>query len=201
MKMATVPKLWPNSTIAILASGPSLTPEDVGYVRGKARVIVVNTTYQIAPWADVMYACDAKVWKWHKGAPEFTGLKYALTAESRRWAPTVQVLKATGLDGLELEPHGLKTGRNSGYQCIGLSFHLGAKQILLLGFDMKRGRNGGTHWHGDHPHQGGMPFSSYLKHFPTLVKPLRENNVEVLNCTPGSALGCFPKANLREVLQ
>src|SRR5690606_8383467 len=34
-----VPRRWPNSTVVCLASGPSLTPEDVAFCRGKAPVI------------------------------------------------------------------------------------------------------------------------------------------------------------------
>ena len=50
-----------------IASGPSLTPEDVQAVKewrdaGKGKVIVVNTTFRAAPWADAMFAMDAKWW-------------------------------------------------------------------------------------------------------------------------------------------
>jgi len=69
-----VPRLWPGATVACLASGPSLTRADVALVRAQGLpTIVVNTTYQMAPWADVLYACDAKWWAWQQGAPGFRG--------------------------------------------------------------------------------------------------------------------------------
>jgi len=39
-----------------------------------------------------------------------------------------------------------------------------------------------------------------LPHFPTLQPALTERGIEVINCTPGSALTCFPMGNLDEVL-
>jgi hypothetical protein len=70
-KYWTAPELWPGSAFVIVAGGPSLTPEQVAACHGrtmfgsKVRMIVVNDGYRIAPWADVLYFCDCKWWKWH----------------------------------------------------------------------------------------------------------------------------------------
>ena len=95
-----VERLWEGETVVCLASGPSLTPADVEYVRGKARVIVINTTVLLAPWADVLYACDARWWQWHhKTVKGFAGMKFALTKASAPFGVTV--LRNTGATGLE----------------------------------------------------------------------------------------------------
>jgi hypothetical protein len=185
-----------------MASGPSLTQEDADYCRGKADgVIVVNTTYKRAPWADALVASDVRWWQWHKGAPDFQGLKYA-TSKHVRW-PKVQNLRNTGPKGLELDPTGLRHGINSGYRAINLAFHFGATRIILLGYDMKRGDDPKRleHWHGDHPVPSRSQYPSFIKYFHSLVEPLREHGVEVINCTPGSALDAFPMADLRDVLK
>jgi hypothetical protein len=192
-----VPRLWPDSTIVCVASGPSLTVEDVEFVRGKARVIAVNTSYRMAPWADVLYACDARWWKWHKGVPEFEGLKFTLT--SPVWQG-VRLLKNTGAAGLEVKPHAIRNGRNSGYQAINVAFHLGAKRILLLGYDMQRGPGGKSHWHGEHPMVQRSPFSSFVQMFDTIVDPLKKHGVEVINCSRETALKCFPRMTITEAL-
>jgi hypothetical protein len=200
--MATVPRLFPNGTIVCMASGPSLTQEDADYCRGKADgVIVVNTTYQRAPWADALVAADVRWWQWHKGAKDFKGLKYA-TSKHVNWAG-VQILRNTGANGIELDPTGLRHGINSGYRAINLAVHFGAARIILLGYDMKRGDGPKRleHWHGDHPVPSRSQYPSFIKHFRTLVAPLRDLGIEVLNCTPGSALDCFPMADLRDVLK
>lgn len=79
---------------------------------------------------------------------------------------------------------------------------LGASRILLLGYDMKLGPNGEKHWHADH--RGRNPHAAQLEGwrnaFATMLPDLAKAGVEVLNCTPGSALTCFPTANLRDWL-
>lgn len=200
--MVTVPKLWPGETFVCIATGPSLTPEDVSYVQGRGRVIAINDSIRLAPWADVMYACDEMIWKVHykryrREMEAFTGLRYALQKPAARF-PGVQVLKATGDTGLELDPRGLKTGRNSGYQAINLAVHLGAKRIVLLGYDMSLGPKGKQHWFDD-PRPRSM-LTKFRLHFPTIAKPLKEVGVEVLNCSRRSALTCFPKVSLEHAL-
>lgn len=192
---ATVPRLWPESTIVCLATGPSLTRDDCEYVRGKVdAAIAVNDAYKWAPWADVLYGCDAKWWYWHKGAEGFQGRKYAMQPQGKKW-PGVDVLANTGAKGLELDPTGLRTGNNSGYQAINLAVHFGAKRIILLGYDMR-----GNHCFGHHPDNSRPPFHLCIERFKTLVGPLREAGVEVINCTPKSALDAFPIRPLADVL-
>src|SRR5690349_21512799 len=60
--------VWPNSEVAILASGPSMTPKIADLVAdwkskaGNRKVIAINTTFKLAPWADVLFACDLPWW-------------------------------------------------------------------------------------------------------------------------------------------
>ena len=56
----SVPKLWPNSTVVCIGTGPSLTQADVDLCCSQARVIAVNDAYRMAPLADVLYAADDK---------------------------------------------------------------------------------------------------------------------------------------------
>lgn len=197
--LPTVPRLCPGGTVVCLGTGPSLTQEDVDYVRGKATVIAVNDAFRFASWAEVLFSCDAKwwYWNWKKGASDFAGLKFALTPGASKY-PGVTVLKKTGETGLELDPTGLRAGRNSGYQAVNLAVHLGAARIVLLGYDMRS--NGKDHFFGAHPDSSKPPFAICLQRFATLVEPLKQLGVSVVNCTPGSALKCFPCQPLAEAL-
>lgn len=193
-----VPKLWPGETAVCIGGGPSLMPEDVAWCRGRARVIAVNDAYRIAPWADLLYACDAKWWRWHGGVPTFTGLKATLEPAE---FPGIRRLRRGPLLGLATAPDTLATGRNGGYQAINLAVHLGATRILLLGFDMRR-IDGRAHWFGDHPvpSQPDIHARAMLPCFDSLPGPLAARGVEVLNCTPGSALTVFANRPLRSIL-
>lgn len=202
--MVSVPKEWPGDTVVILATGPSLTQEDVDYCRGKARVIAINDAYTLAPWADCLYATDAKWWNWHRGVPEFAGAKWSM--EHSQWNntrakyPDIQRLRNTGALGLEHQPTGLRNGRNSGYAALNLAYHYGAKQIILLGYNMQPYK-GKRHFFGDHPQISPSPYNQFRSAFETLVKPLGKAGVKVINCSRDTVLNCFPKAELRDALK
>jgi hypothetical protein len=201
--MPTVPKEWPGETCVVIATGPSLTPDDVNYCQGKARVIAVNDAYKLAPWADCLYATDAQWWHWHRGAPEFAGAKWSL--EHSQWGnfreryPDVQRLRNSGPSGLEHDPSALKNGRNSGFAAVNLAYHYGATRVILLGFDMQR-KGGKSHFFGEHPNRSSSPYPQFRERFKTLVKPLAKAGVEVVNCSRNSVLECFPKAELRQTI-
>lgn len=195
---ATVPHLCVGGTVVCLGGGPSLTPADVDYVRGKASVIAINDAYRLAPWADVLYACDARWWEWHRGVPSFQGLKFSLQKRAAQW-PGVRVLRNTGTEGLERKPTGLRTGRNSGYQAINLARHLGAVRVLLLGYDMQH-TGGKTHWHGDHPGSPPSYVGSFRSSFKALAQVLHEYQLTIINCSRETALSCFPRQAIDDVL-
>lgn len=191
---AVVPKLWPGSTVVCLGTGPSLTAADVDAVHGKAKVIAINNAHVLAPWADVLYACDYKWWHWHKGAPTFRGMKFSIDERARGF-PGVQILRNSGKDGLEMDPTGLKTGSNSGFQAINLAVHFGAMKVLLLGYDMQ-----GQHFFGNHPDGSAPPFEICLRQFRTLVEPLKKLGVHIINCTRTTQLDCFPMMAIEDAL-
>lgn len=198
---ARAPRLCPGGTVVCLGGGPSLTPADVDACRGRATVIAVNDSWRLAPWADALMASDAAWWAARKGVPEFGGLKFSLEANSGRW-PGVTVLQVTGDKGIEPEPTGLRTGRNSGAAAINLAVHFGAARVLLLGYDLQAKDEAHSHWFGAHqrPLRGGSPYQLFRQMFEAMVQPLKDAGVSVINCTAGSALRCFPFSSLAEAL-
>jgi hypothetical protein len=152
----------------------------------------------LAPWSDLLYACDGAWWDRYEGVPDFAGIRVTQDARARdRWG----CLYVPSVDepGLSLDPSVIHQGGNSGYQALNLAVLLGARRILLLGFDM-----GGEHWHPRHPYGLNNPsegnFARWLRAFETGLPDLERAGVEVINATPGSALNCFPKANLEVLL-
>ena len=191
---------WSNDVAVCIASGPSLKREQVNYVYGRAKVIAVNNNWELAPWADVLYACDVKWWNHYRGVPEFFGVKYSLE-------PTifedVHQLKDSGGEEFAVEWPEICTGvfGNSGLQAINLAYHFGARKIILLGYDMQY-TNGKKHWHPDHP--SGMnnanPVIQWVENFERLAPILADKGLNIINCTRKTALKCFPQAEIRKVL-
>lgn len=196
--MIPVPRVWDGETAVILAGGPSLTQKDVDAVRGRARVLAIKDAVRLAPWADALYACDGKWWKRWGAGLRFEGLKYSLEYPQ---APLAGVLANTGPKGLELDPSGIRTGKNSGYQAINLAVHLGVRRVILLGYDMQPAEDGRHHWFGAHPYStNNPPYWAFLDLWPSIVEPLKAVGVEVVNATRRTALDCFPKVSLEEAL-
>lgn len=198
-----VPLLCPGGTVACLAGGPSLTAEDVAFVRGTAdAVVAVNDAHRLAPWADVLYSSDQRWYAHYQGVPTFQGLKFGLQPLVAPAPWGVTVLQNTGDRGLELDPGGLRNGRNSGYAAVNLAVHLGAARILLLGYDLGHAPHGLKHWFGDHPDglRAMSPYQTFLVMFESIVEPLRQIGVEVINCSRQTALTVFPRVPLAEAL-
>lgn len=196
---AAVPRLFPGRTIACLATGPSLTRADVQACRGRLPVIAVNDAVRWAPWADVLYACDAKWWDKHPETTAFAGLKVGQQFVTGR--EDVHFLKNTGDADLETEPTGVRTGKNSGYQAINVAVHLGARRILLLGYDMQMSPTGQRNFVAVPRPAPDPQFALWIAYFATLVAPLRALGIEVLNCSRQTALRCFPRVPLERALE
>ena len=203
MSYWTVPLEWTGETCFILGCGPSLRGFDARVLRGRGRVIAVNDSFRLAPWADVLYACDLRWWQTRQaGVRDLWAGRRMVTLENE--IDGVLRLRNSGEDGLETDPGALRTGKNSGYQAIGLAYHFGASRIVLLGFDMRLGRHGELHWNersdGQTPQGFAGTLALMLPKFETLRKPLATAGVQVVNATPGSALRVWPMVRLGDVL-
>ncbi len=229
----SVPKSWAGETCVILAGGSSLRGFHALSVYGSVRVITINDSWRIAPWADVHYFHDAKWWddqvmynrRSIDGTADFADMVRkgfwvnGAKDESFRDHSRIHTLKVrqSNCRGLEKNPSALAHGANSGYQAINLAYHFGAKRIMLLGYDMHV--NGRSHWHDEARPQWRnerYPEIHFLPHFdgsveglvdgkvvtvkPSLVDALKAEGVDVVNCTPGSALKCWPYLPLDEAL-
>lgn len=198
-----VPPDWKGRTVAVLASGPSMSSAIAERVRAAAiPTIVVNSTVQLAPWADVLLAGDRGWWtQCSVLADSFNGLKVTSTASIRY--PGLLYLVPTGPEGYDHEPNCVRTGGNSGYQAVHVAMRAGARRIVMCGVDLTLAH--GVHWHGPHPRLLGNPTPTTIelmrRRFATLVVPAKKIGVEIVNCSPISALQCFDRMSLDEALK
>lgn len=202
---------WADAAVVIMASGPSLSVEQVAAVYAwrtaegmsdRRRVIVINTTFRLAPWADMLFACDMGWWTLHiaEAREDFRGELWTqdLRAQLEYKVRRVQSVRS---EGLGRKPGVIHQGHNSGFMAINLAWQCGASRIVLLGFDM-RDVDRRSHWHGDHPKPLNLcrNFPLWIAALNALAADLRVEGTDVVNCTPGSALTCFPMRDLREEL-
>jgi hypothetical protein len=101
-----------------------------------------------------------------------------------------------GEDGPGLGKDRLRYGSNSGYQAINLAYLMGAKRILLLGYDM--GHSDKRHFFGEHPKaiRASTDYRQFIPGFSALARDLDKEGVSVINCSRQTALTCFPRGNI-----
>jgi hypothetical protein len=201
-----VPRRWSGASI-VAASGPSLT-EDVAALCRSLPVVAVNDAYKLLPHADVLYGCDDRWWRARDGVSEFVGEKWT-SVDNNRWTKVLPIAKQYGMRVVigraqpffSLDPRVIHYGRNSGFQAINLALLLGGNPLLLVGFDF-RNVDGRTHFFGDHqkPLANTHCFKHWIEQMEWAAKKLPPG-IEIINCTPDSAIDCFQRRELRETLQ
>lgn len=159
----------------------------------------------------MVYGCDAAWWRAERGLPNFSGLKvsYGSNGLSGQFADirTINIAKVgrSYADDVVLDPVGtVGAGGNSGFQALNLAVQWGARRIMLVGFDMSD--RGGKHWYGRNlwpmsANPDETNFKRWIAAFDRAAPQLQDLGVEVVNCSPASALTCFPKRSISDALK
>src|SRR5690606_22951346 len=173
-------------SVVCIASGPSLTADDCEKARawrsqGRGRAVVVtNTTFQLCPWADALYAMDRAWWNKYRAqvAAGFRG-ECLTSAQNVPGAKTVI----------------FRQGGNSGAGAMSLAEHFGARRIILLGYDCQY-TGGKAHWHGNHPKGLGNAASlpKWQAQFAEMAGHLA--HCHIINCSRHTALPFWPRQRL-----
>jgi hypothetical protein len=130
----------------------------------------------------------------------------------------ITYVKAIVKDGLSLDPKILHINHGSGPMGINLALLLGVRKLLLVGHDMKFAKdyNGRRKKAGSKPRHFFGEYPDKLQHWPSvkvgkngqlnglieaynkMPPDLEKGGMEVINCTPGSALPTFPMSTLEK---
>jgi hypothetical protein len=184
---------WKGGTVICIGSGPSLTEEDCDRARrAGVPTIVTNTTFQRCPWADVLFGFDVGWWRQYRTEVDavFKGRKVTCSPSARQF----------GCEVLAAVPW-FTSFHNSGANAVSLAITAGAARVLLLGFDCQR-TGGQTHWHGDHPKalSNARSIANWPAHFRNVARLARARGTEIINCSRATALDCFPRRAIEEVV-
>ncbi len=121
--------IWNGETVAVLASGPSLTPAAADQLR-QHKCIAVNHSHRLAPWADMLVCLDLNMPLW-TAARDFAGMKVSGSPSD-----AVDALYAGQMfERIALGPSHTIEARNSGLAAIRIAAAMGAVRIILAGFD------------------------------------------------------------------
>lgn len=213
---------WTGETVFILGGGPSLKGFDPRRLRGHKVIGVNEAGLSLCPWADILFWADMRWIQWnaprlhlHTGEYRYTCQLAGLTEDMRaryiEWKPRITDEPNLKWNAFDLDPEKV-AGFDGGSRCINLAYHTGAERVVLLGFDMHdlpmtSWRDGNFHSeHAEPPLEGQRAEKFIPAHdrMATEIERLRESDegftFEVLNATPNSALRCWPRVKLENVL-
>ncbi|HDX9111839.1 TPA: hypothetical protein RQO74_000277 [Klebsiella michiganensis] len=175
------------NTWVCIASGPSLTREDCIIVeKSGLPVIAVNSSWEMIPGCQYVYAGDHSWWSVNfNGVPDDKCRYTSVHATATQYSINYFESPAKG-------------SFNSGQRAILLAKSLGAKRIILLGYDCSL--QNGIHWHGKHNNGLRNPDRDSLKRwkneFRQVIPIVGAHNV--INCSRHTELDMFPVGNLEE---
>lgn len=192
---------WQGITVAVMASGPSSSPQ-ARHLLSAAGVPVIATNNTGKLGCDLLYAADVSWWMHEDNLWALSAEAVLVTASVSVPFRKVNKIEVTGLHGYDPVVGQIRTGANSGYQAIHLAIQSGASKVLVLGVDMTLKH--GVHWHG--PHKNGLSnpserfFQRCLPMFSALRKAADEREIDVVNCSPLSAVDAFRKSTVEKEL-
>lgn len=193
---------WGGECVAIVASGASAKSENLLVLKNRIHVVAINTSWELVPFADLIYSCDANWWLMVRGCLKFKGLKVTQDALAVSAFPDLIKIDVAGAqDDLKLGRFGsVSAGGNSGFQALNLMAQMGVTGIMLIGFDVT-----GDHWHGRHPPPCNNPMESnfvrWRRAFNGASPILKKMGVDVVNCSPISTIAAYPKMTVAQALE
>lgn len=198
--------IFAGETVFLLASGPSLTAATVERLRGR-RVMAINMTAPtLAPWCDCWFFTDTNIFADNRAFVDaFAGEIVTLSRAAKREMPDrIKRVRGEWMPGFP--PCGaemIRQGRSSGHTAISALVALGARRIVLLGYDMRL-VDGREHHHDAYagrPRDLDIYAREFAPGFAGWNAAAKAVGVEVLNATPGSAVTEFPFVELDALLR
>ena len=195
---------WRGGTVLVAASGPSQRQEDIEAARDRCPVVVLNSTWKLAPWADMLYACDRPWWDKHGPSSEdFAGVRVIGKGTWRGCAPAN--CTQPGHPGMIWDGQRIGGGWNSGFQVLNLLARWKVARVIFTGLDCKPDANDVPHWHGHYsdgvcPNPQAHHFAKWVECFTAAAPVVAARGVDVVNASRDTALACFRRATVEEAL-
>lgn len=195
---------WYRETAVVVGNGPSMLSFPVQELdRPRLRVLVANGGYKLIPWADVLMCTDRRWLAAHQEElPDYTGPMIIVTqpevVSPAHLDRRMKLLRRAFIGDARKDPFArrdtLVEGHNSTTTMISCAIVRGARRIILLGVDLAPGPDGRRHIYDDSK-DTSRALARYQKqvvHLSAQAKWVQRKGVEVINCSPLSALQCYP---------
>jgi hypothetical protein len=177
-----------NKTVICVGSGPSLTRADCDLIEKSGfSIIAINDSWRAVRSAHVLYAGDYNWWKLNHNIVDI---------RAERWTSSHSANSEFGINLFNRK----NVEWHSGLRAVEFAEYQNAVRVILVGYDYSVAH--GSHWHGDHKHHLlGNPNELKCKKWRNQMRALScSTNIEIINCSRETALTCFPRAQLEDLL-
>lgn len=201
---------WIGETCFIIGGGPSVATQPIERLRWR-KVIVINSSFERAPWADVLIFHDDRWWKLYKdevcatfGGEIYTtwSIMHPRVKRLRNCRPPRREKNSPIL--LSADPGAIPMRRTTVTGALNIACLKGASRIVCLGLDGKPGPNGErNHYRVPYPNKWGHRPNTWERHqadVAPLVPQIAALGIDVVNASPGSAWTLWPVTTLEEAL-
>jgi hypothetical protein len=214
-----IPRIWEGETVFIIGGGYSILsqfgiPDRVikkvnnkkaklsAYSRymkqlHKKNVIGINVAYQLGSWIDFIYFTDESFLVMHDAqlkrhkATKVTGFDF-----DERFNYCKRVKQPVKPYGICTEKNTVFQNRNSGAGAINLAYHLGAKTIVLIGFDGMEIK-GRIHFHTEYKNtileRVTHPIDTEKQPYPDIKRDSDNLGIKIVNTSFASKITEFIK--------
>lgn len=198
----SVPEAWPGERCFIICSGESVKAQAAQIARLRGRIIAVKHGVLLRPDADVLFLSGEGTNEIAAALiPKFKGEHIIVRgkADCPSLAPydVKRVTRTKDHETLsELRSPAHVGGYDSGTSAIHLAYLFGAREIILLGYDMQ----GGHFCKHPMPFPPQDHFTRHMGPLKRLAQDAKAKGVRIVNCSPTSAVTAFEKQPLEAFL-
>ena len=193
---------WKDRDVFIIGGGASLKTFDWELLQGEF-TIGCNAAYTLGP--EICNICvfgDSKFYEaYKKDLEKFGGVVATSEQQLHKKSSHIDWLWTMRREPKGLHKDALGWNKNTGALAINLALILGAKRVILLGFDMHLSSTGSMNWHDkglDKPLD--VICSRINKEFQSVYIDWKAKFLdrEIINVTNNSSLSGFPKIGVQE---
>jgi hypothetical protein len=192
-----IPPAWAGQTCFIVAGGPSVETQPIERLRGR-HVIALNSSYLVTPFAEFLLFADTRWYEQHRGRREFQAFAgQRVTCSPHIHDERIWRLRRRNPPGLAGDHDAVVMSRTVMAAGLNMAAHLAAARIVMLGLDGKPAADGRTHHHEAHPWpQKDGCWAEQRAELATLVAPLAQRGIAVVNASPDTAVDLWPVTTL-----
>jgi hypothetical protein len=213
-----IPKKYPGEAAIVCGTGPSIDQRTIDLVNSLhadecVRVFSANRAHEVFD-TDVFHACNWQFYDfwWERTLRDRSFDKWTTRPELQGKYEGVEYIEERWEDGISRDPSYICAHHGTGPQLVNIAYLYGCTKILLVGWDM---RFWGKVDQRTYAQRRYFPeYELTLNHWPMtgangemsgLIKEMETidpsaYNIQIINCTPGSALTHFPMMGIIDAL-